>query len=109
MARKTPASARLLLAARTSAGLSQRALARRAGTAQSVVARIEAGDSSPTWATLERLLGGAGFLVQADLEPRPVLDRQLLDDVPRILRLSPEDRLREVANVARFLTGASRV
>ena len=36
-------AAKLLREARSRAGLSQRALARRAGTTQSVVARIEAG------------------------------------------------------------------
>ena len=50
----------LLRRARTGAALSQRELARRAGTAQSVVARIERGQTSPTWATLQRLLGAAG-------------------------------------------------
>jgi hypothetical protein len=33
----------------------------------------------------------------------------MLADVPRILRLSPEDRLREVGNVARFTAAARRV
>jgi transcriptional regulator with XRE-family HTH domain len=102
-------AARLLLEARTWAGLSQRSLARRARTAQSVVARIESGETSPTWATLGRLLAAAGFELQADLLPRVVLDRQELDDVARILRLSPEARLREVANVSRFLVEARPV
>lgn len=51
----------LLRRAREAAGLSQRELARRAGTAQSVVARIELGESSPTVRTLNRLLEAAGF------------------------------------------------
>ena len=50
----------LLRRARARATLSQRELARRAGTAQSVVARIERGQTSPTWATLQRLLRAAG-------------------------------------------------
>ena len=33
-------------------------------------------------------------------------DRQELDDVPRILSLSPEDRLQEVANLNRFAMAA---
>ena len=55
----------LLRRARARAALSQRELARRAGTAQSVVARIERGQTSPTWATLQRLLGAAGFELRA--------------------------------------------
>src|ERR1051326_7790937 len=46
----------LVREARTRAGLSQRALARRARTTQSVVARIEGGTTSPSWATPRRPL-----------------------------------------------------
>ena len=51
-------------------------------------------------------LRAAGFELELGMQTRPVLDRQLLDDVPRILALSPEARLREVANLSRFLAGA---
>lgn len=98
----------MLERARTAAGLSQRALARRAGTSQSVVARIEQGRTIPTLGTLELLLKAAGFELELSANPRPVLDRQLLDDVPRILRLSPEARLREVRNVNRVVAAARR-
>jgi transcriptional regulator with XRE-family HTH domain len=101
-------SAALLLLARRQAGLSQRDLARRAGTSQSVVARIEGGTTSPTWDTLARLLRVAGFDLRASLEPRPTADSHMLDDVPRILRLTPEQRLEELGNVARFLGSARR-
>lgn len=94
--------------ARNQAGLSQRDLARRAHSAQSVIARIELGTTSPTMATIARLLRAAGFELATELRPRTVLDRQLLDDVPRILRLSPNDRLREVANINRFAAHAKR-
>ncbi len=53
-------AAALVKKARARAGLSQRALAREAGTSQSVVARIETGETSPTVATLNRLLEAAG-------------------------------------------------
>jgi transcriptional regulator with XRE-family HTH domain len=91
------------------AGLSQRGLARKARTAQSVVARIELAETMPSWETLTGLLKSAGFELRAELERMPVVDRQILDDVPRILRLTPERRLREVANVSRFIAGAKRV
>lgn len=100
--------ARILTMARTRAGLSQRDLARKARTAQSVVARIELGETSPSWSTLERLLKAAGFRLSGKLH-RTRVDPQLLDDVPRILRLTPEERLREVAQAAQFVHAARRV
>ena len=101
-------SNQILLDARERAGLSQRALALRAGTAQSVVARIELGATSPTTATLRRLLDAAGFELGMSLRPKLVLDSRELDDVPRILGLTPEQRLREVANVDRLVAAARR-
>ncbi len=101
-----PTAAELLRQARARAGLSQRALARRAGTAQSVVARIERGQTSPTWETLERLLAAAG--AGARLEPT-IEDGSMLYEVPGILRMTPEQRLQGVANVSDFLYRARRV
>jgi len=98
----------LLRDARLRAGLSQRELARQAETAQSVVARIELGQTSPTWETIVRLLGAAGFDVHAELALRPVVGSHMLGDVARILALTPEDRLREVANFSRFTTQVRR-
>jgi transcriptional regulator with XRE-family HTH domain len=99
---------RLLRQARERAGLSQRELARRAGTAQSVVARIEGGQASPAADTLEHLLRVAGFRLRMELEARREPPSHMLADVPRILSLSPEERLREVANASRFLAAARR-
>lgn len=98
----SPSAATLLRTARQQAGLSQRRLAERANTSQSVIARIELGESSPSWATLERLLAAAGFEMRASLSPLPVANSHMLADVRRILSLSPADRLAEVANVSRF-------
>jgi transcriptional regulator with XRE-family HTH domain len=107
MARNTQ-TANLVFAMREACGLSQRALAKRARTTQAVVARIELGLVSPTMETMRRLARAAGFDIEATLVPVPELDRQLLDDVPRILALSPSDRLREVANLSRFTVAARR-
>ena len=74
-----------------------------------MVARIELGETMPTWETLTRLLRSAGFEMRTELQKVPVLDRQLLDDVPRILRLTPEQRLREVGRVDHFIAKAKRV
>ena len=68
----------LLRRARARADLSQRELARRAGTAQSVVARIEGGQTSPTWATLQRLLGATGSELRVALG-----ERASVADTPR--------------------------
>jgi len=62
-----PAS--LLREARERIGISQRALADRAGTSQSVIARIEGGHSNPTVSTLNRLLEAAGYRIEARLAP----------------------------------------
>lgn len=98
----------LLRNARNIARLSQRELAKKARTSQSVVARIELGESSPSWDTMVRLLRAAGFRLHATIERIPVVDRSILDDMPRILRLSPEQRLQEVAEVSRFMAAVHR-
>ena len=100
--------AELLAAARDRAGLAQRALARRARTAQSVIARIESGATSPSWRTLERLVRGAGFELRISLVPRIRGRSHMLEDVPRIMRLTPEQRLLELRNAARFFASAVR-
>jgi transcriptional regulator with XRE-family HTH domain len=88
--------------ARARSGLSQRELAARAGTTQSVVGRLEAGIGSPRMETVERLLQAAGFRPSIELQPivpaDPVvaaykadIDRTLLRDN---LRRTPEERVR---------------
>jgi transcriptional regulator with XRE-family HTH domain len=99
----------LLRTARDRAGLSQRELARRSGTSQSVVARIETGETDPSTGTLARLLAATGFELRSALELSPVADTHMLDDVARILAMTPEQRLREVGNVSRFAAAARRV
>jgi transcriptional regulator with XRE-family HTH domain len=106
MARLDPAL--LVREARSRAGLTQRELAARAGTSQSVVARVEAGQTRPGSETLRRLLEAAGFELRAEILPLPVADTHMLEDVARILSLTPEQRLREVANVSRFESAARR-
>lgn len=99
---------RLLAQARSRAGLTQRELARRAGTSQSVVARIERGQADPGVTTLERMLAETGFDLQVSLRPRRAKSSHMLADVARILSLTPEERLREVGNAARFVAAARR-
>ena len=98
----------LLREARTRAGLTQRDLAKRARTAQSVIARVERGQSDPSWATLTRVIAAAGFSLHSELTLNPAPDSYMLQDVARILSLTPEERLAEVRNVDSFLAAARR-
>lgn len=108
MARSRSEVGNVIRDARLRAGLSQRELARRAGTAQSVVARIEDGSTNPRWATVAGLLAAAGFDIEVDVTVRPVTGSHMLEDVPRILALTPEARLEEAANFTRFISQARR-
>lgn len=101
-------AANLLRDARIRAGLSQRALAERAQTAQSVVARVEGGQVSPSWDTLDRLLGAAGFALEATLG-HTVETVVAASDVSRVLSLDPELRLQELRNADRFFSAVQRV
>jgi transcriptional regulator with XRE-family HTH domain len=98
----------LLSRARAAANLSQRELARRAGTSQSVIARIEGRQVNPSLDTLTRLLAAAGFELRIDLEPTRDVATHMLGDVERILALTPEQRLLELRNVSRLVAGARR-
>src|ERR671919_1816799 len=102
-----PSPSTLLRDARTRAGLSQRELAKRAHTSQSVIARIERGQTSPTWETLERLLAAAGAAITARTEPA-IEEGSMLYEVPRILRMTPENRMQEVKNLSAFLAAGRR-
>jgi transcriptional regulator with XRE-family HTH domain len=91
--------ATLLRDTRLRHGLSQGRLARRAGTTQAVVSRIERGVASPSVATLRRLLGAMGWELDAGLRRSPWQDHD-----PDALRAfgerTPEQR---VAGVERTL------
>lgn len=60
----------LVRAARSAAGFTQRELAAKAKTSQSAIARIERGQLSPTFATLQRILGTLGGEVGLVMQPR---------------------------------------
>ena len=56
--------------ARTRAGLTQQELARKMGTTQPVVARLESGRVRPSMRTLERLAKATGSRLLISFEPR---------------------------------------
>lgn len=106
----------LLHEARTRAGLTQRELARRAGTAQSVVARVERGQTSPTVETLSRLIAATGFNIDAELVSQPTadpliaafkrdIDRSLLR---RNLEKTVDERVRSLRALSRLADEARR-
>ena len=106
----------LVREARARAGLSQRQLADRARTTQSVVGRIEANLGNPSIETIERLLAAAGFELHAELRPRSPqdalveaykrdIDRTLLREN---LRKSPEQRVRALQSLAKLADEARR-
>jgi transcriptional regulator with XRE-family HTH domain len=101
--------AELLREARKRAELTQRELANRSGKAQSAIARIESGKSIPTTATLNHLISAAGFEVQDELIIKPAIKSHMLNDVSRILKLTLEQRLQEIADVDHFIKEAKRV
>ena len=92
--------AALLARVRRAAGLSQEQLARRAGTSRTTLSAYEHGRKSPSLATAERLLGHAGF----DLDARPQITFESVSGargrpvlVPnRLPRLEPEQALAAV-------------
>jgi predicted transcriptional regulator len=91
----------MLRMARRQAGLSQRAVAERAGFPQWTVARIERGQVDPRVGTLDRLLRVCGFelglqVMQEDLAG---VDRTLIREQ---LARSPTERVASVVAAVRF-------
>jgi transcriptional regulator with XRE-family HTH domain len=97
---KSDEAARLLRTARAHAGLTQRALAERAGVAQPMIAAIENGRRDPRYGTLALLLRAC----DRDLDLVPLeglgIERSQFREAPR---LTPSERLRRAAHGARTL------
>ena len=77
-------AAELIRSARQRSGISQRELARRAGTTQAAISRIERGLEEPTVERLEQILAGLGWRPHIELEPIAIHDeepRRLYADV----------------------------
>lgn len=93
----------ILREARLRAGLTQAALARRAGVPQSTIGRIESGARVPSTASLERLIRAAGFELRVGLgEIDPGTDSLL----ERALGRTPRQRLEDATRAARFVLQA---
>jgi transcriptional regulator with XRE-family HTH domain len=91
---------KLLRQTRTVAGLSQRALASRAGTSQPAIARYERGVSTPSWETFRRLVEACGRSVRLEVEIAP--DPHDVELAGRMLELTPLERLRTLPRYTRL-------
>lgn len=91
----------MLRMARRHAGLSQRAVAARAGLPQSTVARIERGQVDPRVGTLDRLLRSCGFelALHPAQEDLAGVDRSLIREQ---LARSPTERVAAMTVAAEF-------
>ena len=69
-------AAEIVRGARLRSRLSQRDLARRAGTTQAAISRIERGHEQPTVERLEQILAGLGWRPRIELEPIEVHDEE---------------------------------
>ena len=95
---------RLVREARASAGLTQRQLAQRAGTAQSAVARYETARALPDLDTLHRLLAACGQ--RLELRAAPV-DEAAQRQLRESLRLTPGQRAERNRRVTRLAERAA--
>jgi transcriptional regulator with XRE-family HTH domain len=95
--------------ARRAAHLSQRELAARTGIDQAVIARIEAGTTSPRVETLTRLLAATGHRYELVSESPPQVDRAALRAA---MALGDDEReryfLRSNANMLALVADAKR-
>lgn len=100
----------VITSARLSAGLTQRELAARAKTAQSLIARIERGQANPTMGTIERLLRAVNCELRvegAPMAPHDPVVEAYKNDVDRTLlienlRRTPDRRLRTLREMTSF-------
>ena len=72
------ALASAVIEARSRVGLTQQELARKMGTTQPVVARLESGRTRPSMRTLERLATATGSRLLISFEPRAGTSGKLL-------------------------------
>ncbi|MGH2702132.1 MAG: helix-turn-helix domain-containing protein [Actinomycetota bacterium] len=96
----------LIKEARKRAGLSQRQLAERLATSQSVVARWENGSRSPTLETVARALRACGLELGVELLP---VDQQDIAMAAQNVRLTPTQRLDALKNILDIEDWAERV
>ena len=95
----------LVREARKRAGLTQAELAKRVGTSQSAIARLERGGVTPTLAKLDQLVRACGLELEVRLVPADDHDWTLIQ---RNLRLTPTERLGKAAATRRLVAAGRR-
>ena len=96
----------LLRDARRECGLDQADLARRAGTTQTYISRIERGEVSPSARTMKRLLHAMGL--ELVLGTRPLSPGNVsLADLRADANRTPAERVREAMEISGFLSGVA--
>ena len=96
---------RLVRDGRTAAGLTQQALAERAGTTQSAIAKYESARSLPNIDTLHRLLAACGFRLELRAIP---LDAASGSQLEESLTLTPKERIERNRRVTALAAKAAR-
>ena len=93
-------AAQVIHEARRRAGLTQAELAARAGTTQSVIARLERGGTAPSLERVRALVDAAGLELRLGVADRDDGDWAA---VTRNLALTPEQRWDNAVAAARFV------
>jgi transcriptional regulator with XRE-family HTH domain len=88
----------LVKEARRRAGLTQRQLAERAGTTQSAIARLETGQTNPSFDLVVRLIEACGFRLDVFLDPYDDSDLAQAEAVLRIPVAKRAEHLTRVVN-----------
>jgi transcriptional regulator with XRE-family HTH domain len=98
----------LIREARRRHGLAQAELAKRLGTSQPAISRIEQDQVSPTVETLEHILNALGETLRVSTIPlslpAPGASNQSIAELRADYRLSPEERLAQAAQLSEVAT-----
>lgn len=94
----------LLRQARIERGLDQATLARRAGTTQTYISRVERGAVSPSIKTLDRLLAAMGWQLALAVEPLSHGNVSTRALQVGLRESTPQERVDEAVELSAFLT-----
>jgi transcriptional regulator with XRE-family HTH domain len=100
-----PSAGKLIREARERNGVSQSTLARRAGTTQKQISRIERGEISPSVSTLARLLAAVGERLELRAVPGPRDNRSDEELRADLEQPTASERIAQTAALSRTLTG----
>ncbi len=90
----------VIVEARKRAGLTQVEVARRLGTTQSAIARLERGENDPSWDRVRGIVEACELELNVGLDDP---DRSELATLRRNLDLSTDERWTKIVNSGRFV------